>query len=212
MPTLSEHDSKQRLSGRGVPFPAEQLVFSPADAAAAAEQMGYPVVAKLNGDNIAHKTERGLVKLGLGSAEAVASATQTLLDAARPEDGAVSVLLAPMLSTTREFLIGVTTDPQFGPAVVLGLGGVLTEALAAATIRLAPLSLADANDMIDDFPVPALLGEFRGEPAVDRDALVGLLLALSDVATDEDVVAIDLNPVLVNDGLPVAVDALVEVL
>ncbi len=210
MTTLSELESKRRLGAHGVAFPAERSLTSPEAAAAAATEIGFPVVAKLNGDSIAHKTERGLVRLGLRTAEDVASAAEELLAAARPEDGEVSVLVAPMLSTVREFIAGVTVDDQFGPCVLFGVGGVLAEAIGEAQIRLAPLTATTAGEMVDSFGLPALLADFRGEPAIDRDALIELLMALGNAAMEDDVVSIDLNPVLIDQGRPVAVDALIE--
>ncbi len=210
MSTLSELESKRRLAAHGVVFPAERSTTSPEAAAAAAIEIGFPVVAKLNGDSIAHKTERGLVRLGLRTAEDVSAAAQELLAAARPDDGEVSVLVAPMLSTVREFIAGVTVDDQFGPCVLFGIGGVLAEAIDEAQIRLAPLTEVTAGEMVDSFGLPSLLAEFRGEPAVERGALIDLLLALGNAAMDNDLVSIDLNPVLIDRGRPVAVDALVE--
>jgi acetate---CoA ligase (ADP-forming) subunit beta len=183
-----------------------------ADAAVvAADAFGYPVVVKLHGDAIAHKTERGLVRLGLQGADAVRAAAHDLLVAARPDDGPVDLVVAPMVSGARELIAGVHTDAQFGPCVMVGLGGVLTEALGDVAFRLVPLSGADADDMLDELRGQALLGPVRGEPAVDRHAVRETLLALSRLATAEpDVLAVDLNPLVVVDGVPVAVDALVE--
>lgn len=210
--TLAEDQSKALLSGFGVPFAPEAVVHSPADAVSAAATIGYPVVVKLNGERIAHKTERGLVKLNLGDAEAVTTAATTLLSAATPEDGDVSLLVAPMLSATREFIAGISTDPQFGTTVVLGVGGVLTEAIADVSIRLLPITDLDAQSMINDLRSQPLLGEFRGEPAVDRDALGAVLMALSDAAAaTTHMLSADLNPLMIVDGMPIAVDALVEV-
>jgi acetyl-CoA synthetase (ADP-forming) len=212
VPTLSEAESKQLLARHGVPVPAEELVRSPAEAAAAASRIGYPVVAKLCGPAIAHKTERGLVRLGLGDESAVAKAAEDLLAAARPEDGDVGVLVGAMVSGARELIAGVVRDPQFGPAVMLGVGGVLAEALADVAFRLAPLSPVDAEELIDDLASQSLLGPLRGEPPVDRTRLVRLLVGLGEVvAADASIRSIDLNPLIVCDGVPVAVDALVEV-
>jgi acetyltransferase len=210
--TLSEAASKALLRGHGVPLLDEREVRGADEAAAAATALGFPVVAKLCGDRIAHKTERGLVRLGLGDAGAVRDAAADLLAAATPEDGEVSVLVAPMVRGTRELIAGMSRDPQFGPTVLLGVGGVLAEAVGDAVVRLVPLSRADAEEMIDGLATQALLGPFRGEPAVDRDALVDVLLGLSAAAeADPSIAAIDLNPLIVVDGRPVAVDALVEV-
>lgn len=212
MPTLSEADSKRLLAQHGVVFPVERQVNTREGAVEAAEAVGYPVVAKLGGALIAHKTERGLVRLGLADAAAVADAATALLAAARPEDGTVHLLVAPMLRGNRELIAGLHLDDQFGMTVMLGVGGILAEALADVAFRLVPISRLDAAEMIDDLATQALLGPLRGEPAVDRDALVDVLVALSDAAeADPSIVAADLNPLIVVDGRPVAVDALVEV-
>lgn len=211
MPTLSEAGSKELLGGFGVPFPAEHVVTAAADAVAAAAAVGYPVVVKLGGDGIAHKTERGLVRLNLGDAAAVEAAAATLLAAAIPDDGEVHLLVAPMLRATRELIAGLHRDEQFGTTVMLGVGGILAEAVADVAFRLVPITRIDAEEMIDDLATQKLLGEFRGEPAVDRDAVVDVLLGLSQAAEARpDLVAADLNPLLIVDGRPVAVDALVE--
>ena len=210
--TLSEAQSKELLAPFGVPFLAELLVDTPTDAGEAALELGLPVVAKLCGDTIAHKTERGLVRLGLRTADDVAEAATALLAAARPEDGEVQVLVAPMVSATREFIAGMVVDPQFGPTVLLGVGGVLAEAISDVVIRLAPITAIDAAEMVDALGSQALLAPFRGEPAVDREALAGVLLALSRAAmADPSILSIDLNPLMIDHGRPIAVDALVEI-
>jgi acetyl-CoA synthetase (ADP-forming) len=210
MSILSEAASKELLRAFGVPFPTEHVVASADEAVGAAEALGYPVVVKL-GDAIAHKTERGLVRLGLGSPEQVRQAASALLAAATSEDGAVHLLVAPMLRATRELIAGLHHDPQFGMTVMLGVGGILAEAVADVSFRLVPIARVDAEEMIDDLTFQALLGQFRGEPAVDRDAVADVLLGLSQAATErDDLASADLNPLLVVDGRPVAVDALVE--
>jgi acetyl-CoA synthetase (ADP-forming) len=212
VPTLSEADSKHLLGAHGVPFPDERVVSDVDAAVAAAGTLGMPVVLKLGGDSIAHKTERGLVRLGLGSAEQVRAAGTELLAAARPEDGKVHLLVAPMLRGNRELIAGLHDDPQFGMTVMLGVGGILAEAVADVAFRLVPIEAVDAHEMIDDLGTQALLGAFRGEPAVDRDALAAVLLGLSRAAeADASIRAADLNPLIVVDGRPIAVDALVEV-
>ncbi len=212
MPTLSEADSKRALATHGVVFPAEREVGDVDAAVAAARELGHPVVLKLGGAGIAHKTERGLVRLGLDDDDAVAAAAAELLAAARPEDGEVHVLVAPMLRGNREMIAGLHHDPQFGMTVMLGIGGVLTEALADVAFSLVPISRLDAAEMIDDLASQALLGEVRGEAALDREAMADVLVALSAAAeSDPSIVGADLNPLIIVDGRPVAVDALVEV-
>ena len=209
--TLSEAASKALLRTHGVPLLDEREVVDTEAAVVAAGELGLPVVVKLCGEAIAHKTERGLVRLGLGDERDVSLAASELLAAATPPDGDVTLLVAPMVKGTRELIAGVAVDPQFGPTVLLGVGGILAEAVGDAVVRLVPLARADAEDMIDGLATQALLGPFRGEPAVDRDALVEVLLGLSAVAeADPSIVAVDLNPLIIVDGRPVAVDALVE--
>jgi acetyl-CoA synthetase (ADP-forming) len=212
VPTLSEDESKRRLAAAGVPVPDERVVGSPAEAVEAATAIGFPVVAKLCGDAIAHKTERGLVRLGLGDAAAVEAAATELLAAARPEDGEVGVLVAPMVRGARELIAGLHRDPQFGLTVMLGLGGILAEAVGRVAFRMVPLERVDAEELLDDLDLPALLGPVRGEAPVDRGAVADLVLALAAYGQAEPAVAsVDLNPVVITgEGRPVAVDALVE--
>lgn len=210
--TLSEADSKVFLAGFGVPFAPEHLVADPQEAVAAALQVGLPVAAKLCGDQISHKTERGLVRLGLRDADSVHAAVQELFEAARSEDAATGVLIAPMISGTRELIAGLSVDEQFGATVLVGIGGVLAEAIADVAVRIVPITRVDAQEMLEQLESQALLGEFRGEAAVDRSAVEDVLLALSDAAVAHpELVSVDLNPLIIFEGRPVAVDALVEV-
>jgi acetyltransferase len=212
--TLSEHESKALLATFGVPLARELLATTAEAAVAAGERIGFPVVAKLCGDAIAHKTERGLVRLGLGDAGALRGAAAELLAAARPEDGPVSLLVAEQVAGRRELIAGLVRDPQFGPCVLLGLGGILTEALGDVAFAAAPLSHAEARALVLRLRASQLVTKpFRGEPAGDLDALAELLVALGRVAEARpDVASVDLNPILLmaRDGRPVAVDALVE--
>lgn len=211
MPTLSEAESKRLLSRHGVPVPAEALVASTEEAVAAAERIGFPVVLKLCGAGIAHKTERGLVKLGLRDGAAVGAAARSLLAAAVPGDGDVGLLVGEMVPGSRELIAGFVRNGEFGPCVMLGIGGILAEAVGDVAFRLAPLEPVDADELIDDLANQALLGPVRGEPAVNRFLLGRILLGLAAVAeADERIRSIDLNPLIVAGGVPVAVDALVE--
>jgi acetyltransferase len=209
--TLSESAAKHLLAGYGVPVLDERTAVDAQGAVVAAEAIGFPVVLKLCGPTITHKTERGLVRLALGDAVGVRASAEALLQAARPEDGPVELLVAPMVRGSRELIAGLVRDPQFGPCVMLGIGGVLAEALGDVAFRLVPLSERDADDLIDDLRTSALLAPFRGEPAVDRAALRAVLLGLSALAVARpDIASVDVNPLIVVDGRPIAVDALVE--
>lgn len=208
---MSEYASKHLVAEFGVPVAPEQAVASPSEAVAAADEIGYPVVVKLAGEGITHKTERGLVRLALPSATEVNSAAEDLLGLARPEDGTVMLLVAPMLRGARELIAGVHRDPQFGPCVMVGIGGVHAEAMADVAFALVPLDRSEALEMLDALSGQALLGSLRGETALDRDAAADVLVSLSNLAEARaDIESVDVNPLVIVDGNPIAVDALVE--
>ena len=211
--TLSEAASKALLRAAGVPMADEREVKTAREAALAASEIGFPVVAKLCGDAIAHKTERGLVRLKLADVDAVERAALELLAAATAQDGEVTVLIAPMVQGNRELIVGVVRDPQFGASVMLGIGGIFAEAIADVVFRPAPLDRITAHEMISDLATQKLLGEFRGEACVDREKLVDVLVGLGSLAhSRSDIASIDINPLIIgSDGVPVAVDALVEI-
>jgi acetyltransferase len=211
--TLSEFASKRLLASYGVPVTRERLADNAEAAERAAMEIGLPVVVKLCGDGVAHKTERDLVRLGLGSGEAVREAAEDLLARSRPEDGEVKLLVAEMVEGRRELIAGLVRDPQFGPCVLLGLGGILTEALGDVAFAAAPLSRREAPEMIRRLAASHLITRpFRGEPAADEEALVDILVGLGRLGMERgEVASVDLNPVILRGAKPVAVDALVEI-
>lgn len=206
---LSEADSAAILAGFGVPMVESERAADAEGAVAAAERIGYPVVLKGLGERLTHKTERGLVHLDLGGAADVRRAAGAIADAAG--DDLEGFLVQPRLRGTRELVAGLFRDPVFGPVILFGLGGVFTEALGDTVLRLAPLSEADAAEMLDEVRARRLLGAFRGEAPADRGALTDTLVALSRLALDRpDVAEVDVNPLLVDaSGRVRAVDALV---
>ncbi len=210
--TLSEFESKRLLARGGVPIPEERLVSSPDEALGAAEALGYPVALKLCGRGIAHKTERDLVRLDLFEPEELRRQAEDLLERRRAGEADAGLLVQPMVTGRRELIAGLVRDPQFGPCVMFGLGGVLAEALGDVVFALAPLAPHDAQDLIDALEHASVLGEFRGDPPVDRAALVRILEALSELGVSRpDVLSVDLNPLILRGAEPVVVDALVEI-
>ena len=210
--TMSEALSKQLLTPFGFPFAVEAVVATPSEAANAADEMGYPVVAKLNGDSIAHKTERGLVRLKLADRAAVEQAATELLAMATPDDGEVQLLIAKMINGSRELIVGMVHDPAFGNTAMLGVGGIFAEVIQDVVFAPMPIDLASAKRMIEALKYQAIFKEFRGEAAVDTESLARAIVALS-AACDKhpEIVSIDINPLIVQrDGTLVAVDALVE--
>ena len=206
---LNEYESKILISAFGVPVVPEKTAQNVNDAVAVAEAMGFPVVLKALGSTLLHKTERGLVATNLTSSQAViAAATAMSTEAGFELEG---FLIQPFIQGKRELVAGLFRDKQFGPVVMLGLGGVFTEALADVTFRVAPITQSDALEMIDEIKSRRILEAFRGEAAADRDALVQTLMGISRLALAHPQISeIDINPLLISaDGGVCAVDALV---
>ena len=206
---LSASEARQLLEKFGIALAPEIFVPGRAEVAAAAREIGFPVVVKGVGADLMHKTERGLVHLNLLDDADVESAVQQI--AAEALDELEGFLIQPHIQGRREFVAGLIQDDQFGPVIMFGIGGVFTEAFSDVSFRLAPLSESDAAEMLEEIRGKALLGNFRGEKAADREALVQTLLGLSRIGTGHpEILEIDLNPLLVTPrGRVQAVDALV---
>ena len=205
---LSEFESKQVLSGYGIPVTMEKTATSMEETVSAANSIGYPVVLKASGEKLQHKTELNLIRLDLKDASQVRQAYTELLE--KSTIPITEVLIQQMLSGNRELLAGLKRDSQFGPCVVFGLGGILAEILEDVSIRVAPITTFDAMDMMENIRGKKILEPFRGKPQVDRKALAELLIALGTIGLENSAVAeIDINPIKLIDGRPVAVDALV---
>ncbi|MGB0630289.1 MAG: acetate--CoA ligase family protein [Alphaproteobacteria bacterium] len=206
---LSEYDSKRLLAAYGVPVTRERLVHSEKDARAAAERLGYPIVLKGCAHDLLHKTEAGLVMVGLGSGKEVADGFKTLKSRAG-RNFAGGFLVQEMVRGDRELMIGMTRDAQFGPSVMFGLGGIFTEVLEDVSFRLAPLSLSDAREMMSEIRAAKILDSVRGMARVDRALLARAIVAVGKAAADNpDIAEIDINPLIVAGSRPVAVDGLV---
>jgi succinyl-CoA synthetase beta subunit len=209
--TLSEHESKQLLAEVGIPIPEERLVRSADEAVSAANALGFPVAMKLCGRGIAHKTERNLVRLGVANAEQAQHQSADLLAERGPLEADAGVLVQAMVSGRRELIAGLLRDPQFGPCVMLGLGGVFAELVGDVAFAIAPLAPHDAEDLIQALRYRKILEEFRGEPEADLAKLSQILEALGRIGeARDDVLSIDINPLILSGSQPVVVDALVE--
>lgn len=207
--TLDEHDSKQLIAAYGIPVVHEAVARGAAEAVELARGIGFPVVLKGLGATLLHKTERGLVHVNLHTEEDVERAAGAIVREAKDE--LEGLLVQPCLAGRREFMAGLFRDPVFGPVVMFGVGGIFTEAMADTTLRVAPLTEPDAWEMLSEIRARSLLGPFRGEASVDRDAIVRTLEGLSRLVIDHPEVAeVDINPLLVSaQGAVCAVDALV---
>ena len=197
-----EHAAKQVLARAGIATTADRVAASPDAAAAAAAAMGVPVALKILSRDIAHKTEVGGVALQLASPELVRDAAITMQDQvalARPDARIDGFLVSPMLSGGVECIIGLQVDPLFGPMVMVGLGGVMTELVQDIAWRLAPVSEAEAQAMVDSLRLVPVLRGHRGQPGCDIPALVRAIVALSRLGADNagTIETVEVNPLLV---------------
>jgi acetate---CoA ligase (ADP-forming) subunit beta len=205
--SLAEFEAKQLLSAYGIPVTREKEVSVLLDALRAAAEIGYPVALKGSGEGLLHKTEKGLVRLDLKNEQDLKEAYTVLTGA----PGVSKVLVQEMIKGERELVAGLTRDPQFGPCVMFGLGGIFTEVLKDVAFRVAPLNRREALQMMEDLRGREILGALRGMPPVDREALAAILIALGKIGLENPAVReIDVNPLTVQpDGHPIAVDALI---
>ena len=208
--TLSEFEAKKILSALGIPTCREKMIdiYADQELCAAAKEIGYPLVLKACGRKITHKTERGLVYLNIPDQDTLLKAAKKIRKKVSQEE-IEGLLVQEMLAAQRELMFGYIRDELFGPCIAFGLGGILTEVLDDLTFRLSPLKEEEAQDMLGDFRARKILDSFRGEEPVNRTALSQILLNLNELENIEDISSIDINPVVICQGRPVAVDALV---
>jgi acyl-CoA synthetase (NDP forming) len=206
--TLSEYESKKVLADYGIPVTREILVDDAGDLIRAARDIGYPLVLKGCSPDITHKTEKGLIKVDIrNDAEAEQAFREIMTGMAGAK---AAVLVQEMLKGKRELVVGLTRDPQFGPCVMFGLGGIFTEILKDICFRVAPLEKRDALDMMQEIKAHKILESARGMEAADQDILADILIKVGQIGLDHDrIKEIDINPLILSGSRPVAVDALV---
>ena len=199
------------LGTYGIACAVGQAASTPREAAVIAERLGFPVALKILSPDIIHKTEVGGVMLGLNSAEDVLRGADTVLGRARsacPTANIAGLLVQPMVAPGRELLLGMIRDPQFGPSVMVGFGGIYVEVLKDTVTRLAPLSPDEALEMLDGLRTAPLLHGVRGEPPVNRAALAETICRFAQLAVDvAELREIELNPLVASPSGVVAVDA-----
>jgi succinyl-CoA synthetase beta subunit len=214
--TINEYDSKRLLSGFGLPVTRETRVATIAEATSAARDLGYPVVLKAVSDEIAHKTELGLVAVGLKNGEDLAHAFAQLserLDRLDPQPSDRTFLVQEFVADGIEVFAGISRDPDFGLSLAFGMGGTAIEVTRDFALCMLPLREGDAKAMIGECRGAAMLGPVRGRPAADVRSVVACLEALADFAQQNaDILdEVDLNPI---KALPegrgcIVVDALI---
>jgi acyl-CoA synthetase (NDP forming) len=208
---LNEVEAKELLAKAGIPVIETKLAKTRTEAVALSKSMGFPVVLKIISPDISHKSDIGGVKLGLANAAQVEKAYSDIMSAVKqkqPEAKVTGVSVQKMARPGIEIIIGVSKDPQFGPVIMFGLGGILVELLKDVSFRLVPLTRRDAAEMIHEIKGLALLQGFRGREPVDLSRLEELIVKVSDfVDKNPQIKELDLNPLFAYKDSIVAVDA-----
>ncbi len=208
---LTEVESKQLLHDAGIAVTQARLTASADEAVAAAEEIGFPVVLKIVSGDIAHKSDVGGVALDLADAGAVRDGYETMMANVReaaPGAGVDGISVQQMAQSGTEVIVGVTTDDQFGPVMMFGLGGIFVEVLKDVAFRIVPLEPRDAKQIVREIRGYPVLEGVRGQPGADVDALEQLILQVSAFAWQHrEVAELDLNPVIARPDGALAVDA-----
>ena len=212
---LTEVESKQVLHEAGIPVALSVLARDAKEAVKAAEKTGFPVVLKVVSPDVAHKSDVGGVLLGLESKEDVEEAFDEIMEAvkaAQPAARIEGVAVQNMAPAGTEVIVGMSKDPQFGPVMMFGLGGILVEVLKDVAFRIVPLEPKDAREMVREIKGFPVLEGVRGQPPADIAALENLIVKLSEfVEAHPEVEELDLNPVFAYPDGVLAVDARIVV-
>lgn len=207
---LTEYEAMAVLADYGIPVQEGELAETAEEAVEYAETIGYPVVLKVMSPDIVHKSDAGVVGLDVQDEEELRETWDDLLENASayaPEADIDGVLVTPMAEEGIEVIIGMNRDPQFGPVVMFGLGGIFVEVLEDVAFRVAPVDEREAESMIEAIDGYPVLAGARGEEPVDREALIDIIVAIGDLATDLPIEELDLNPVFAYPDGAVAIDA-----
>ena len=206
--TLSEYESKQVLAAYDIPVTREVLVKDKTGLDKAIKKIGFPLVMKGCSADIAHKTEKGLIHVDIRTSTEAKKAFREIMAGMEGFEG--GVLMQEMIKGRRELVMGLTRDPQFGPCVMFGLGGVFSELQKDVVFAPAPLSTSTAKELIRSISGKKLLQGFRGRKPLDMKLMIEVLVNLGNLATAcLDIEQIDINPLVIYQGKPIAVDATV---
>ncbi|RLG49457.1 MAG: acetyl-CoA synthetase [Thermoproteota archaeon] len=212
---LNEYEAKTVLKRHSIPTTEIKLARTLSEALKAAKEIGYPVVMKVVSPEITHKTDVGGVVLNIDSDEKLAEEYELMLKRVREAAGDVKILgvtVQEQVDRGVELMIGAIRDPQFGPVLALGIGGVFVEVYGDVAYRVAPVSRDDVLDMISELKGRKLLEGFRGLPPVDLEAVISMMLKISDMIIEhEEIAEMDLNPVIFRGSAGKVVDARVRI-
>jgi acyl-CoA synthetase (NDP forming) len=208
---LLEPEAKMLCMEYGVPVTRFKVAGTPEEAVKFAEGIGYPVVLKIVSPDIIHKFDVGGVILNLKDASEVKDAYQSIVKNVKkhkPDAKILGVLVQEMVPASTEVIVGAIKDPQFGPALMFGLGGIFVEILKDVTFRIAPITESDAREMITEVKAYPILKGYRGQPPADIDVIVNILLNTSKLVMDhQKIKELDLNPIMVYEKGAKTVDA-----
>lgn len=212
---LNEYESKKIISHYGIPVVSEGIASSPEEAVEIAEDIGYPVVLKVLSPQIQHKTEASVIRLNVNSRLDLLNEFDEIVEKAKKYNKNVEIdgVLVQEMITSRatEVIIGMKADPQFGPVIMFGLGGILVELYEDISLRLPPLSEKEVKDMIEEVKAFKILKGYRGKPKADLKAIKDSILKLSKLSMDFEntITEIDINPFMVSENGGKAVDSLI---
>jgi acyl-CoA synthetase (NDP forming) len=208
---LLEPEAKMVCMEYGIPVTRFKVAHTPEEAIKSAEEIGYPVVLKIVSPDVIHKFDVGGVALNLKTLSEVKDAYEKILKNVKkhkPNAKIIGVLVQEMAPQSTEVIVGAIKDPQFGPALMFGLGGIFVEVLKDVTFRIAPITESDAREMITEVKAYPILKGYRGQPPADIDAIVSILLSTSKLVMDhQEIKELDLNPIMVYEKGAKTVDA-----
>lgn len=197
---LLEHEAYEFLSFYGLPVPKFGLATNADEAAEIASRIGYPVVLKIVSPDIVHKSDVGGVKVGVSSDSDVRKWFDIIMlnvKSRAPSARVAGILIQEMVPQDLEVIVGATRDPIFGPVVMFGLGGIFVEVLKDVSLRITPLTVHDAEEMLDEIKAASILRGYRGAPPRDRKVLVDIILKVGGIMDEvSEVTDIDLNPIM----------------
>jgi acyl-CoA synthetase (NDP forming) len=206
---LTEHEAKKLLAKYGIPVTKESIAQSPDEALAIALHMGTPVAMKISSPDISHKSDIGGVELNVSANNARSTYNKIIsrINKAAPEAKIEGILVQQMAPPGHEVIVGLKKDAQFGHALMFGLGGIFVEVYKDVSFRVVPIVRKEALDMISEIKGYPILKGIRGRKPADIDAVAGVLVSVSEMAQKENIIELDINPLIVSESGAVAVDA-----
>lgn len=209
MKILTEHEAKKLLSKYGIPVTKESIAESAVEALAIALQIGTPVAMKISSPDISHKSDVGGVELNVvvGNVKTTYNKIISRINKVNPDARIEGILVQQMAPPGHETIIGLKKDAQFGHAIMFGLGGIFVEVYKDVSFRVVPIGRNEALDMISEIKGYPILKGIRGRKPADIEAIATVLVAVSGMAQKENIVELDINPLIVDETGAVAVDA-----